>query len=236
MTLFYHYTDEEGAQHIIRSGKLLASLSSMATDDAGFGNGVYLTTLKPETHSKAQIAENNWVKTSAKFIKKTENYFVIDIPLSKVKDASAASANGRNIFLFGNRKDLLLHKYPWWLKNYDSGQIISSYKYTLASYGPASKLLTLGDYTITEETVNGQPVYASDHKQTNLGYLFMSSRGSWLVGKDAGKEGGWLQQKTAHSLGQGLGPDTNMPWEYGYGSGGQWHKDDATLRAYPWQM
>jgi len=107
---FYHCTDDEGAHNIIRSARILASLSFMTNGDAGFGNGVYLTKMDPKTHSKEQIAMNNWTNTSALAINKTKNYFVFKIPDSDTKDAGA---NGRDIFLFDQRKDLRLHKYHW---------------------------------------------------------------------------------------------------------------------------
>ena len=45
------------------------------------------------------IAKNNWANTNAQFIRKTENYFVIDIKESDVKDTNATD---RNIFTFGS--------------------------------------------------------------------------------------------------------------------------------------
>ena len=152
MPLFYYYTDAEGAENIILSGKIKASLSFMAGGDIAFGNGVYLTKLSPETSVKIQIAKNNWVNTNAQFIRKTENYFVIDIKESDVKDTNATD---RNIFTFGSQNDLLLYKY----------QIVASYKYTIMSFGPAFSLSQfiikncIKDYTVTEEIVNGRPVY-----------------------------------------------------------------------------
>ena len=84
---------------IILSGKIKASLSFMAGGDTAFGNGVYLIKLSPETSTKIQIAKNNLANTSAQFIRKTENYFVIDIKESDVKDTNATD---RNIFTFGS--------------------------------------------------------------------------------------------------------------------------------------
>ena len=138
MPYFYHYTDDEGAEKIIRTGKIMASLKTMASDDAAYGNGVYLTKLKPPTSSKTEIAQNNWLNTTPQIVNKTKNYFVVEIPDSDVKDFTAA---GRNIFLFDNRKDLSLLTFPWWLKDFDSGKTIASYKYTMASYGPAEEYL-----------------------------------------------------------------------------------------------
>jgi len=226
--LYYHYTDDDGSKNIIRSGKIQASLSSEATDDAGFGNGVYLTTLKAKTCTKSDIAMNNWLKTTAPFINRTRNYFVLKIPDSDIKDASTDS---RNIFLFGNRKDLCLHKYSWWLVNYDSDTIISSYKYQMSSFGPSTVIpglnSKLGEYKMSDETVNGRPVYKHD---TSDFYLFMTKLGNWMVGSDPGQDTGFFLQDSKNIL----GPDSKLLWDYW--SGGQWHEDDITLRAYAWQV
>ena len=59
--------------------------------DKGFsqlhdGNGVYLTELDPRTYNQADIAMNNWMDDSPEIIRKTENYFVLDIPVAEVED------------------------------------------------------------------------------------------------------------------------------------------------------
>jgi len=205
----YHYTDDVGARNIMRSGKILASLRSISSDDAGYrnGNGVYLTQLKPQTSTRTEIAMNNWGKTTDFFINKTKNYFVLNIPDSDIKDVSA---NGRDVFLFGDGKDLYLHKFSWCLKNFDSDRVISCHKYQLSSFGPVSKLESvhqdnyLGEYTMSDETVNGRPVYKHD---TALRYLFMSSAGNWLVGDNSGV---FCQRSYKYSY----GPDFNVSWAY----------------------
>jgi len=234
MPYLYHYTDDEGAQNIVRSGRIHASVGLMAaTDDAGFGNGVYLTKASPQTHTKAEVAMNNWVKTTAPFINKTKNYFVLKIPDSDVRDATETDED-RSIFIFGGRNDLCLHKYPWWLKVFDSGKILASYKYQLQSFGPAALLPIMipkmGEYKMSEETVNGRPVYIHDNSGQ---YLFMSSQGRWCVGPDTGKDCGWFSQVNT-SVKCSLGPDANVPWEYYFKV--QWRKDHTTLRTFAWQM
>ena len=236
MPLFYHYTDDEGAQRIIRTGRVLASLES--DGDAAYGNGVYLTQLEPQTipfhpdqTSKIDIARNNWMNVSPEALKKTENYFVFDIPESDVKDTKAKN---RNIFLFGDMNDLLLHKYPWWLKNYDSNKIIASYKYSVMSFGPAFNHCphVMGDYVITEETVNGRPVYQHDDDKGPKLYLSMSTKGCWFVGPvgAAGKKVALAAQvNDNHSL----GPDSNSQWIYGFKN--TLNGKDSTLNVYAWQ-
>jgi len=244
MPYFYHYTDDAGAQSIIRSGRILTSVGFMSGDDAGYGNGVYVTKLSPQTSSKSQIALNNWRSSSANFIKRTENYFVIDIPESEIKNTEAA---GRNIYVFGRRNDLLLYKYPWWLKNFDSGEIIASYKYHMASFGPVSipsgvpnydhsKLL--GDYRMVEDNANGRPVFKLENDQADQhknAFLFISSNGEfWYVGPNTGEDKGWLKQTSNH----GFVPDSNSPWKYSSLIDGQarWKDDDSTLKCHAWQV
>jgi len=227
-SLFYHYTDAEGAESILRSGKILTSLEFKAKGDAGFGNGVYLTKRSPQNSTKEEIAINNWTKSSPQFIKKTKKLFVIKIPDSDVKDLTA---NGRDIFLYGGRNDLRLVKYRWWLKNFDeTDEIIASYRYKITSLGPAALKCpyAIGDYRMSEDTANGRPVY--EH-EANENCLFMSSFGNWVVGPDAGKDAASLRQVTKS---YSLGPSLNFPWQYF--ANNKSNKDDATLRSFAWQM
>jgi len=230
VTNYYHYTDEEGSRKIIRSGKILASLSFTTSDDAGYGNGVYLTTLNPDTHSKHDIAMNNWVKTTESFINKTKYYFVLTIPDSDIIDVSS---NGRVLYLLGRKSDLSLHKYRWWLQSNDTGKIITSYKFTLSSCGPASLVpcleYSLGDYRMSDESVNGRPLYK--HEDTE-NYLFMNNHGGWSVSSEAGGDGGCFIQHSNYSI----GPKSNLPWEYADDDGdGEWYEDDKTLQMQAWQ-
>lgn len=45
MTTYYHYTNEEGYQGILKTGEIRPSFKSQG--DANFGDGVYLTTIAP---------------------------------------------------------------------------------------------------------------------------------------------------------------------------------------------
>ena len=131
MPIFYYYTDDEGSKNIIRSGKILASLTFSGTD-AAYGNGVYLTKLSPETSSKNKIAMNNWLNTRDDTMRKMKNYFILNIPKKDIKNVNET---GRNVFMFGYGNDLQLHKYPWVLKGYDTEHTIASYKYQGTSSG-----------------------------------------------------------------------------------------------------
>lgn len=144
----------------------------------------------------------------------------------------------------GCKKDLHLHKYPWWLMNFNSDRVIASYRYRISSLGPANSihLYLMGDYTIIDETINGRLVYRSDRGS----YLFMNSLGEWIVRHgDFRDEDSVLYQDSNYSL----GPISDEPWKYwvepssdassddsddsdDYG----WLSDDATLKCHGWQM
>jgi len=53
---FFHYTTEEAAQNIARSGVIL---KSSRYDDAAFGSGVYFTKIPP-SRPQHEIALNNY--------------------------------------------------------------------------------------------------------------------------------------------------------------------------------
>ena len=89
----------------------------------------------------------------------------------------------------------------------------------------------MGEYVMTDGTVNGKPVYNSSKPNQ---FLFMDSRGKWCVGLDSGKDRSWLAQRSKHSL----GPDPDVQWEYCdriLNPNGRM-KDDFTLKAYAWQI
>ena len=55
----YHFTDKEGYEAILESGKIKISISGL--NDAAGGPGVYLTSIPPNgSFSKLQIAKNNY--------------------------------------------------------------------------------------------------------------------------------------------------------------------------------
>ena len=56
----YHYTDNDSLEKIKKSGLIKESKPGSATGDAVFGQGVYVTRLSPEEHSKKDIARNNY--------------------------------------------------------------------------------------------------------------------------------------------------------------------------------
>jgi len=217
MATFYHYTDDERAENIIRSGTIQASLKFMSNEDVHYGNGVYLTTLGPQNSTKKQIAKNNWQNTNASTMRKLKNHFLLVIPDSDIKDTKAT---GRNIFLFGHRNDLRLHRYKWVLKDFNTGAIIASSKYEIFSIGPALIYRGdhLGDFVMIDEIVNGRPVYMG-----SANYLFMSSLGSWVVGPHFGQDKCGLAQVSNYSL----GPHYKAPWQYASRPNGGWETENT---------
>jgi hypothetical protein len=62
MPFFYHYTDKKGAEGIWASKIIKQSTGQKR--DAYHGDGVYLTKMPPQHHSKVDIAMNNWTTGS----------------------------------------------------------------------------------------------------------------------------------------------------------------------------
>jgi len=148
-------------------------------------------------------------------MKKVKNYFVLDIPDSEIEDTKAQF---RSIFLFGNCRDLQLHKYKWVLKDFDTEQAIASYKYNISSLTDATKHAAtdlIGDYVMTDVISNERPVY----KGPTL-YLFVNIKGDWMLGQNIGKDSGYrrLNWDWDNQLEQNykypLGPDTSGAWKY----------------------
>ena len=76
---YYHYTSIEDAKEIIMKGEILPS--DAAVGDAAYGDGGYLTTLRPDL-GITTIVNNNW--GGAARDKKVEAYFALLMPASKV--------------------------------------------------------------------------------------------------------------------------------------------------------
>ena len=121
---YYHYTDKTSLDRILKSGYIKASTDT--TLDCAFGKGVYLTTLKPEEHSKEVIAKNNyehgWKGGLANG--KTDSYIKICIrngtlKLKKVTDPNCPS---RDVYLYAD--DLYLHDFHYTYGHVQSGKAL----------------------------------------------------------------------------------------------------------------
>merc|ERR1712183_975189 len=111
-----------------------------------------------------------------------------------------------------------LCKYKWALKDYDSGATIASYKYKISAT-TIDKGRCMGDFVMINELANGRPVYK--RVKGSEWYLFMSSKGKWMVGLDPQEDKCGLFQTSNYSL----GPHQNVPWKYL--CKGAWKSDDT---------
>ena len=108
MIKLFHYTSEAGAEAITSSGFIKGSTGKLA--DAVYGDGVYLTSLDFNQHSKSKIAANNYDDATLFWESQLQNGKVdkaicIYIPEDEVKKQPDA----RDIWLY--KGDLYLKKY-----------------------------------------------------------------------------------------------------------------------------
>lgn len=108
----YHYTTEEGMEGIISSQKLNPSLKANNPKDARYGNGQYLSNIKPNEYSPAGLAQKlikvpnkykytHYVEidiTDLEVVKGREGIFVIpnDSPLDLIGRIVSTGKVGRN--------------------------------------------------------------------------------------------------------------------------------------------
>ena len=80
----FHYTDDEGLQGILDSKKLNSSIKANNPKDARYGDGQYLTDIKPGTRTCAQLSYD-FLRVPWQG-KKFKNYIEIDVTgLSVIK-------------------------------------------------------------------------------------------------------------------------------------------------------
>ena len=97
----FHYTDYEGYRSIRRQKVILQSRQSLR--DAILGSGVYLTKMSPWHYSKAQIAKNNWLDSSATH----KVAYVIIVTFSDDEPGlRRGSKDGRDIWVYKGDLDL----------------------------------------------------------------------------------------------------------------------------------
>lgn len=106
---FYHYTDKECKNNILRSGMIIAS------SGGAYGPGVYGTTISPEEGRK-KVSRNNWDAGEdwqvAEGQGRADCAFKIRIPVDKVTPARSS----RDIYI--HRGNLRLADYHWELLEY----------------------------------------------------------------------------------------------------------------------
>lgn len=102
----YHYTDANGANGILESGRIRGSRSEVA--DASYGNGVYLTS-KPPHHGKDTILANNYGNEAKCEQGKADYYVAIDRQhLAGAKNISGQA--GRDVWV--HHRDIPLNRIP----------------------------------------------------------------------------------------------------------------------------
>eukprot|EP00918_Siedleckia_nematoides_P097632 GHVU01213887.1.p1 GENE.GHVU01213887.1~~GHVU01213887.1.p1 ORF type:complete len:131 (+),score=23.49 GHVU01213887.1:142-534(+) len=93
----YHYTDARGAKGIQKSGQIKKSTDT--TLDAAFGPGVYVTDMRPDKHTKSEIAQNNYDGAASHWKGqqkqgKTDYVVKLSVPASQVQKCS----NDRSVY------------------------------------------------------------------------------------------------------------------------------------------
>uniref|UniRef100_A0A7M5XEZ5 Tox-ART-HYD1 domain-containing protein n=1 Tax=Clytia hemisphaerica TaxID=252671 RepID=A0A7M5XEZ5_9CNID len=105
----YHYTDKSSALSILQSKYMYGSSQSF---DAVFGEGVYFTSLSPES-GKKKIAENNWDDGEKGVYEMIFNgrvdYCIKVVFPSNDRRVSRCNTTQRNIYLYKGDLDLSLY-------------------------------------------------------------------------------------------------------------------------------
>jgi len=81
--IYYHYTPKYSYENIIRNKKLNPS-NGFIQQDAAYGNGWYMTDIKPED-CYGWIAAYCWQSLSREIFGKIECYLKFDVPDSMIK-------------------------------------------------------------------------------------------------------------------------------------------------------
>ena len=104
--ILYHYTTEEGAKGILNDGAIKQSVQTgtgRRRDDAAFGQGVYLTSLKPGKGKSVRIALNNYdgnPKAVERIIKAGRVSFAHKLNRNDPKLKEVAKDSDRDVWLY----------------------------------------------------------------------------------------------------------------------------------------
>ena len=107
---YFHYTSAESADKIDESKVIRGSRKTVR--DAFYGDGVYLTDMKAEDHTRTQIAKNNYGKGDDSN-NKLEKYVEVSLPKDEVEKCDTDKS--RQVYLY--RGDLDLSKYDHSIKD-----------------------------------------------------------------------------------------------------------------------
>ena len=215
----------EAQRPTVLTYRVLDWYDCIASGDAAFGDGVYLTTMEHQYGIKA-IMENNWDSVAATKEDKLEAFFEILMPSTmaiRVKDK-------RDILVY--KGDLKLSDYKWNLKSFDDGDLLATQYFRVTSSG-RMRQDCMGRYTLYSHAVlwhpdlDNVPVYKQDNGNK---YLYLAGGlGKWGVGPVIGSNVCSLQQVKKEGESPTPTPSKALPWQY---HDGGW-KDDATLKVYP---
>eukprot|EP00928_Gymnodinium_smaydae_P013295 TRINITY_DN14863_c0_g1_i1.p1 TRINITY_DN14863_c0_g1~~TRINITY_DN14863_c0_g1_i1.p1 ORF type:complete len:190 (-),score=21.07 TRINITY_DN14863_c0_g1_i1:62-631(-) len=101
----YHYTSMDGAKAISTSGRMLPSTSASGytKDDMRYGEGIYATKLSPHTHTRGQIAFNNYDGRSPQNGAKTQRYIEVIAPADMVENHCS---RGRDVYKLDTKQEM----------------------------------------------------------------------------------------------------------------------------------
>merc|ERR1719370_2224530 len=101
MVRLYHYTDAGSLESIKQQRLIRKSSRSQHHTDMIFGEGVYLTSMDPESYDKEELAKNNWLGGGPSRMAqgKTDHHVWIEIPENDPRQEEC-QARGRDVWLF----------------------------------------------------------------------------------------------------------------------------------------
>jgi len=115
MVRLYHYTSKHGLAAIKREGRIKASrqMSGSASGrDCAYGEGVYLTRLDPDEHSKAELAKNNYAGGWQSRLDDGNVDYYVEVEMDVLDpQLQKCRAQGRDVYLYDG--DLILRGSQW---------------------------------------------------------------------------------------------------------------------------
>lgn len=101
---FYHYTDAEGLEGILESGRI--KQSNPRQGDAYHGKGVYGNWMNPNKYSKNEVAENNYAQAGRSQERRGKTDYCIETRVPR-DNLTRVAEDGRGILV--HKGDVNLH-------------------------------------------------------------------------------------------------------------------------------